>query len=457
MLFIFEMANNHQGSVLHGKKIIDVFSSLSKKYKIESAVKLQFRHLDSFIHKDFKGTDVKHIKRFEGTKLDNEQFRELVNHIKNSGLKTAVTPFDNASLDLIEELGIDIVKIASCSADDWPLLKEAAKMENKQFVISTGGASIDNLKKVYKVFKSKNRNFSFLHCVSEYPTGLEHSNLIRIKTLKKEFPDIDIGFSTHEPPEEDSLVPYAISMGAKIVEKHVGVETSEWPLNKYSCNPSQIEKLFVELNRLGLATHGKAKDDSVEKTSLNSLKRGVFLKRSVKKGSKLTEEDLYYAMPVLDGGLSTAHHEAIIGASVLSDIQKDEPLSRKAISENKPENRKNLVISSPVDRFDLSYAFANNYGALGNVKEPLVEMTDVAKKYNVRCALVHPAEVEKLVDLLADSNTRPEALIDFPDGLGGVRSKIAQAEQAKLAGAVGGDLVVNLHAVQNRDRKTKKH
>lgn len=116
------------------------------------------------------------------------------------------------------------------------------------------------------------------------------------------------------------------------------------------------------------------------------------------------------------------------------------------------------IIKDPADRFDLSYAFANNYASLGKNPDPLVEMAEVAKNIapgvEARCALAHPAEISRLVKLLKGSKVRSEVLIDFPDGQGGVATKEVQARLAKEAGAAGADIVVNLHAVQARDKKT---
>ncbi|QQG37873.1 MAG: hypothetical protein HYS26_04595 [Candidatus Kaiserbacteria bacterium] len=115
-------------------------------------------------------------------------------------------------------------------------------------------------------------------------------------------------------------------------------------------------------------------------------------------------------------------------------------------------------IRDPAERFDLSYAFANTYAALGKYDNPLKEMSEVARAVApgmpARCALCHPAEIEELVALLSGSPVRPEVLIDFADGLSGVEGKEAQAKVAKSAGAAGADVVVNLHAVQKRDKDT---
>ena len=92
MLYIFEMANNHQGQVSHAKKIIDEFSSLARKYNIQAAVKLQFRQLDSFIHESFKKSDLKFVKRFNQTRLTKEQFKEIIDYTEESGLISMATP-----------------------------------------------------------------------------------------------------------------------------------------------------------------------------------------------------------------------------------------------------------------------------------------------------------------------------------------------------------------------------
>ena len=162
MFYIFEMANNHMGSVDHGKRIIDEFAALTDKYELNAAVKLQFRQLDTFIHKDYLDSDLKYVKRFKETKLTKEQFLELVDYTRSKGLKTCSTAFDNESIPWFKELDISVVKVASCSIDDWPLLEEISNI-NKKIIISTAGAEMDTLYKVYDLFKSKNRDFAFIN------------------------------------------------------------------------------------------------------------------------------------------------------------------------------------------------------------------------------------------------------------------------------------------------------
>src|SRR3989344_7470135 len=126
-LFVFEMANNHQGSVEHGKRIINAVANVAAKHGIRAAVKLQFRDLDTFIHPDFRESkEIKHIPRFLSTRLSEEQFGELVAETKRCGLITMCTPFDELSVDRIVRLGIEEVKIGRCSAQDLPPLEKDA-------------------------------------------------------------------------------------------------------------------------------------------------------------------------------------------------------------------------------------------------------------------------------------------------------------------------------------------
>tara|TARA_R100000008_G_scaffold372_2_gene335 strand:- start:24128 stop:25591 length:1464 start_codon:yes stop_codon:yes gene_type:complete len=325
VFYIFEMANNHQGSVQHAKKIIDEFSKVAAEAGVNAAVKLQFRQLDSFIHEDFKDSDLKFVKRFNSTRLSKDQFSEITEHIRQSGLTTMATPFDNESLPWLEDLNVSIVKIASCSIDDWPLLNEVCKI-NKRIVISTGGASFETLRKVYKLFKHNNRDFAFMHCVGEYPTPIECSNLNRITQMKEEFPDVEIGLSTHEGPDEQSVAPLAIAMGCTILEKHVGVPTSEINLNAYSNTPEQMRKVILDVQRAEAALSGVSK---TEKTSLGALKRGVYIKNDLPSKHVFCEEDFYYAMPCQEGQYNAASVPDLIGTIASTNLSKGSPLTKQ--------------------------------------------------------------------------------------------------------------------------------
>ncbi len=303
-LFILDMANNHQGSVEHGINIIKEAAKVIKKHNLKVAIKLQYRHYDTFIHPDFKDTTdekyAKSIKRFLSTSLSPEEFKKIVNEIKAQGLISICTPFDEESVDLIVKHGVDIIKIGSCSAQDWPLLKKITTV-NKPLICSTGGLTIKELDKVVSFFTHRNTQFALLHCVAIYPTKPEDLNLNRIDVLHKRYPFLKIGFSSHEEPNNLDAIKMAISKGAKIFEKHLGLETEEIKLNAYSLNPSQLDAWLsaaeIALNSCKL----KKEIPKKEEEALNLFKRGVFAKKDIKQGEIFNKDNVFFAIPLQDG------------------------------------------------------------------------------------------------------------------------------------------------------------
>lgn len=333
-LIIFEMANSHQGSVEHGLNIISEMKNITDKYNVKTAVKFQFRDLDTFIHNDFKGNkDAKHINRFESTKLSKAQFGVMVTKVKELGMIAMSTPFDENGVDWCLDLEIDILKIASCSADDWPLLEKAAQSK-LPVIISTGGKSIKEIDKIYNFLLHRNVNFAMLHCVAEYPVKPEDVQLDFIDKMKKRYPDVVIGYSGHENPDDEFIPQMTIAKGAQILERHVGLPTEKITLNAYSMNPMQADRWVKSIvkGRKICKINGivDRNINATEQESLKSLMRGVYLKKDLKKGSTFRLEDVYFAMPLQDGQTSTNVFREGMIASV--DYYKDQPLQEVRIS-----------------------------------------------------------------------------------------------------------------------------
>ncbi len=297
-LFTFEMANNHQGDVLHGKKIVEAMSKIAKEFNIRAAVKLQFRNLDTFIHPDYrKRTDVKHIPRFLSTELSKKEFKTLVDAVREEGLFTMATPFDEVSVDFLTDLGVEIIKVASCSAHDWPLLEKIAAV-GKPVIASVGGLTLPEIDRVVSFFEHRGTDFALMHCVAVYPTPSEKLSLEQIALMKERYPQLTVGFSTHEPPENTTAIALAYAKGARIFEKHVGVPTKTITLNSYSANPEQARAWvasFVEaVKSIG---EGERVIEEAERVDLKSLIRGVYARKPIKKGQKLKTSDVFFAMP----------------------------------------------------------------------------------------------------------------------------------------------------------------
>lgn len=310
-LFIFEMANNHQGNIEHGKNIIYSLKNICDNFgEFDFAFKFQYRNLETFIHPDYQERmDIKNIKRFQETKLSQEQFMILLQTVRECGFLAICTPFDEISVDRIAEQKYDYMKIASCSFTDWLLLEKIAG-KKLPVIASAAGSSIDNIRKVVSFFQNRQIPFSLMHCIAEYPTSIEKMQLNQIDYYYKEFPDINIGFSTHENPDDMLPIEIAVAKGATIFEKHVGLPAETITLNDYSANPAQVEAWLNAARKSFTACGIKGKryeSTKKEQDDLAALKRGVFAKNAMTGGNKRKKveiSDIYLAFPCQPGQLT---------------------------------------------------------------------------------------------------------------------------------------------------------
>jgi len=305
-LFIFELANNHMGSVDHGVRVIEELGSISKEFAdtFDFALKFQYRELDSFIHPDFKGRqDIKYVKRFEETRLSEDQFKALKAAVDAQGFTGVCTPFDEPSVGKVEEHGYDFIKVASCSFTDWPLLERMAQSP-LPVIASTAGATVEELDRVVSFFTHRDKHFALMHCVAEYPAPAEHLEINQVGFLKRRYPDLVIGYSAHEDPANTDVVKVAVAQGGWVFEKHVGVKTDEYSINDYSATPEQV-KAWLRAARdaftLCGSRDGRPESREKERSTLRALQRGVFVRDGVKKGDKITLDNSFLAIPTTEG------------------------------------------------------------------------------------------------------------------------------------------------------------
>lgn len=326
-LFVFEMANNHQGSVAHGKRIMEEIRRVCDDFpEFEYGFKFQYRDLDTFIHPDYKKRmDVKNVKRFQETRLTMEQFSELLAAGRAFGFIMICTPFDEVSVDNICTHGYDYIKIASCSLGDWPLLEKIATA-GKPVIASTAGGDMETIQNVVRFFENRNIELSLMHCVAEYPTPLASLEMNQLTFLMEQFPGHCVGFSTHEPPQELLPVSLAVAKGARIFEKHVGVPTETITLNGYSASPSQVREWLTAAKAafdccgvLGKRYASSAK----EQADLAALQRGVFAKKSLRTGQRLSMDDVYLAFPCQPGQLTAQSLSKYNEIHLQKDVAKD--------------------------------------------------------------------------------------------------------------------------------------
>jgi N-acetylneuraminate synthase len=330
-LFVLDLANNHQGSLEHGRRVIREVADAVDRSGVRAALKFQFRQLDSFIHPAHQeGSPLKYVQRFLSTRLKHDEFRLMVEDVRERGMVAMCTPFDEESVDVIVRMGFEAIKVASCSARDWPLLEKVADA-GKPVIASTGGLATEDIDNLVSFFQHRGVDFALMHCVSIYPTPDANMNLAQIRAIKERHPGVCVGWSTHERPEDLVPVGLAVAYGADLFERHVGVATDKVKLNDYSSTPAQLEAWFAAWKRaVVLCGPQKRPPASAEETvGLDSLRRGVYAKRAIRRGAEIAREHVFFAMPYEEGQLASGQWKP--GVVALADVAADAPVPAAAV------------------------------------------------------------------------------------------------------------------------------
>lgn len=343
-LFVLELASNHWGDFNRGLKIIEDYSKVVRCNGVRAAIKLQFRDVDKFIHQDFRNrTDIRYIKKTLDTQMSWENYAEMVTAIRNSGMVTMVTPFDEFSVDKCVQLGIEILKLASSDIKDWALIEKIAKT-GKPVIASSGGSSLKDLDDLVEFFNRRGIPFALNHCVSLYPSEDGELELNQVDFLRDRYPENIIGFSTHEYHDWQSSLLIAYAKGARTFERHIDIDYQGVPVSSYCSLPHQIDEWFKAFKKAQemCGGHGQTKrvPPQREITYLDGLVRGVYARKELPAGHTLTNDDIYLAIPLQKGQVSC--RELMHGEVLLNPIKADASIHLTDIESPYADNSKLL-------------------------------------------------------------------------------------------------------------------
>jgi N-acetylneuraminate synthase len=331
-LFVLEMASNHQGSVDRGLEIIKQYSKIVRFNNVRTAIKLQFRDIDNFIHKDFLGReDIRYVKRVTDTRMSKEDFAILVDAIRQSGCIPMATPFDEKSVDWCVEFNMPIIKVASADNNDWTLLEKIAKTR-RPVIVSTGGMTQKDMDDLVAFFANRAIPLALNHCVAAYPHEDSECELNQIDYLRHRYPELVIGYSCHEYHDWSASIQMAYAKGARTFERHIDINDDGFEVATYSSLPYQIDTWFKAWHKAvemcGTSSSQRRNFLPRETAYLDSYVRGVYAKHDLEAGQVLTEKDCYLAIPLQKGQVSS--RELMLGKyghKILSACKKDSPIT----------------------------------------------------------------------------------------------------------------------------------
>jgi len=349
-LFVLELANNHWGDLQRGLKIIDDYAAVVRFNDVKASIKFQFRDVDTFIHSEYlDNSELRYVDKTRRTKLTWDDFKIMIDAVKGSGMITMSTPFDENSVAKCDDFNLDIIKIASSDIKDWFLIEAIAELK-KPVIASSGGSSLKDLDDLVNFFSKRNIPFALNHCVSLYPSEDNALELNQIDFLVDRYPDIYIGFSTHEYSSWDYSIMMAYAKGARTFERHIDIDHDGIPVSPYCSLPEQIDRWFKSYKKAqemcGSPGVEKRIPSKAEVEYLEALVRGVYAKRDLPAGHILTEDDVYLAIPLHKGQISCREFRR--GEIVTSDTKADQAIS--ILSINSPYSSDSELVKNILDR-----------------------------------------------------------------------------------------------------------
>jgi N-acetylneuraminate synthase len=222
---IAEIGLNHNGDVRLAKELIDVAADAGAQ-----AVKFQKRTPALATPEHMKNTprstpwgEMTYLEYRYRVEFGREQYIEIGDHATLRGLDWFASPWDEPSVDFLEDLNVSAYKVASASVTDLPLLDRIAQT-GKAVILSTGMSTLEEIDAAVAAFDPK--NLAILHATSTYPLPPEEANLRTIGTLAGRYAGIPVGYSGHERGLQISLA--AVALGARIVERHITLDRAMW-------------------------------------------------------------------------------------------------------------------------------------------------------------------------------------------------------------------------------------
>ena len=335
VLVIAELSANHNQNLAVALKTIEAAKECGA-----DMIKIQTYTPDTMTincDKDFfqiKGTEL-----WDGKTLYNlykeaytpwEWHKDLFDKAKSEGLICFSTPFDKSAVDFLEEIGNPIYKVASFEIQDIPLIKYIAS-KGKPVIISTGIAELKDIELAVKTCKEAgNNNIGLLKCTSAYPAPIEESNLLTITDMADRF-GVIAGLSDHTLGISVPIA--AVSLGAKIVEKHLILDKNlGGPDSAFSLEPDEFKRMVQAIREVEKAI-GKVSYDITEKAKQGKVfARSLFIVKDIKKGEVFTVENVRSIRPGY--GLHPKYYYDIIGKTASRDVERGEPLKWEMVSKS---------------------------------------------------------------------------------------------------------------------------
>jgi len=329
---IAEIGHNHQGN-------LDKARELFREAKMAGAhaVKLQKRDNRGLYTRAAYNKPYDNENSFGSTYGEHREFLEFGAHeykelqafAAELGVDFFSTAFDLASANFLRELDVPAYKIASGDLKSTPLLRHVASF-GKPIIVSTGGATIEDVQRAYDAIMPINQQLAILQCTAGYPAAFEELDLRVISTYRDRFPGAVIGFSSHDNGIAMPVAAYIL--GARIVEKHFTLNrASKGTDHAFSLEPLGLRKMCRDLERTHKALgNGVKKIYESEKAPIIKMGKSLVVARDLPSGHILGPNDIVMKSP--GGGIPPYDVNKVLGRVTLRPLMEDDFLTFEVLS-----------------------------------------------------------------------------------------------------------------------------
>ncbi|WP_419771210.1 MAG: N-acetylneuraminate synthase family protein [Candidatus Marinarcus sp.] len=322
---IAEAGVNHGGDISIAKQLIDVACRAGA-----DAVKFQAFKTEALILQNVakapyqQQTTSKSESQFDMLKkleITQAQNIELQRYCKEKNILFLTTPFDEQSLDELDELNLDAYKIASTDTTNLPFLEKVAK-KGKPIFLSTGMSFFSEVELALKTIKMYNQDVVLLQCSANYPIQDNEAHLAVLNSYKKAF-DMLLGYSDHTVGI--GAAPFAIPMGVKVVEKHFTLDkTNSGPDHQASLCPEELIE-FVQLVKRVDTYMGS----SIKKPNLSELKTRESLQKSLVASCEIRQGEHFSAHNIIakrtgGKGISPIYFDELLNCVATKNYKQDD-------------------------------------------------------------------------------------------------------------------------------------
>ncbi len=330
---IAEAGVNHNGSVELACRLVDEAVGTGAdavKFQTFSAEDLVTETAPKADYQErIMGSSESQFEMLKGLELTRDDHFAVAAYAREKGILFLSTPFDDGSVDLLEEMGVAAFKISSGDLTNLPLLEYVAR-KGRPMIVSTGMGNLEEVADAVNAIRAAGGPpLALLHCVSRYPAAPETVNLRAMQTMASQF-DVPIGFSDHTLGNEIALA--AVAAGACILEKHLTLDCSmPGPDHQASLDPAAFRALMRGVRLVDSALGDGRKEPLAEEASTAAVARkSVVAARTIAAGELLTDAALAIKRP--GHGFPPAKRASLVGRTARVAIPAGTVLTTEMLS-----------------------------------------------------------------------------------------------------------------------------